>query len=72
MDGKTGWAPPTYLEKKKEGGIAIRVESVDRDLEISADSEGYIKVQPSGEFQLQVLTIEYNDNCTIVDRNGRS
>ena len=46
-----GWAPPTFL-KKKEVVVTIRVDNEDTDLEKSADSDGYIKVQPSREFIL--------------------
>ena len=50
MNGQTGWAPPTFLKKKEAPvAVAIRVDNVDRDLERSADSDGYIKIQPSCE-----------------------
>ena len=51
MNGKMGWAPPTYL-KKKEEEVTIRVENTGTeitDLERSEDSQGYITVQPSCE-----------------------
>jgi hypothetical protein len=45
-----GWAPPTFLQKKEvAAAVAIHIDNVDTDLERSADSDGYIKVQPSGE-----------------------
>lgn len=51
MNGRVGWAPPTYL-KKKEVEVTIRVDRESKDterddLERSVDSEGYITVQPS-------------------------
>ena len=49
-NGQIGWAPPTFLKKKEvAAAVAIHVDNVDRDLERSVDSDGYIKVQPSGE-----------------------
>ena len=51
VNGQMGWAPPTFL-KKKEVVVTIRVDDEETDLERSADSDGYIKVQPSCEFTL--------------------
>ena len=49
-NGQIGWAPPTFLKKKEVvAAVAIHVDNIDRDLERSDDSDGYIKVQPSGE-----------------------
>ena len=63
MNGQTGWAPPTFL-KKKEAEVIIRVDSVETELEESADSDGYIKVQPSCESSTSVCVCVCVCVCT--------
>lgn len=47
VNGRMGWAPPTFLKKKEAASYE------DLDLERSTDSEGYIKVQPSCELSFE-------------------